>query len=109
MITPETGQVITFGDNDYAPEVQPSTRTASVSTTRRKGERVHSCSRLCECQTKEPSNSKPITQKRPARPEKRRTDVVLKSNPTKTAPKVERMSTMADPAMMMRSRCDSSI
>ena len=43
----------------------------------------------------------PIAQKRPAKTEQRRTDIVLKSNPTKVAPRVERMSAMAEPAMLV--------
>ena len=101
LITPETGQFMAFRDNDYLPEVQPSTRTALVSA--RKGERIHSSSRLRKCQTKKPSSSKPIAQKRPARTEKRRTNTILKSSPTKMAPKVERMSMMAEPAMLVQS------
>jgi hypothetical protein len=69
VIIPDIGQFITFcgdkaRDKDYLPEVQPSTRTVGQ---REKGERVHSSSRLRECQTKEPSSSKPMAQKRPAK------------------------------------------
>ena len=105
MITPETGQLIAFGDNDYLPEVEPSTRTALVSA--RKGVCVHSGSRLRECQTQEPSSSKPIAQKRPAKTEQRRTDAVLRSNPTKMAPKVVAavwVSRMGEPAMLVQSK-----
>jgi hypothetical protein len=35
MIMPETGQFITFGDDDYLPEVQPSTRTVNLTKSAR--------------------------------------------------------------------------
>ena len=101
MITPETGQFITFGDNDHQPEVQPSTRTALVSAKKESVfTRAHVCASVKPKSLQVQSQS---LRERPAMTEKRRTDVVLKSNPIKRAPKEERISTMAEPAMLMQS------
>jgi hypothetical protein len=94
---PETGQFIAFRDKELLTRSTAIYKNSKVSA--RKGERVHSRSRLRECQTKEPSSSKPIAQKRPAKTEKRRTDAVLRSNPTKMAPTVVWVSTIAEAAM----------
>ena len=35
MVMPKTGQFITFGDKDYLPKVQPSTRTVNLTKSAR--------------------------------------------------------------------------